>query len=98
MDSVEKILNSLIDSMHNMMAKGHGDKKVVPKNELQKAADKMDVKVPLKSEIKDKEDDKDFSEGKALFEKFLKGTGKSTEKRAIISVFGETKKQKKMQK
>lgn len=39
MDAMEKILNSLIDSMHAKMAAGKGKSKVDPKEEMEKASE-----------------------------------------------------------
>ena len=46
-DHVEKVLNSLIDSMHKHMAKGNGEKKVSVAKELEKIAE---VEEPKKEE------------------------------------------------
>lgn len=42
-DAVEKVLNSLIDSMHKHMAKGNGEKKVDTKKEITTAVEKADI-------------------------------------------------------
>jgi len=42
-DAVEKVLNSLIDSMHKHIAKGNGEKKIDTKKEITAAVDKADI-------------------------------------------------------
>jgi len=42
-DATEKVLNSLIDSMHKHMAKGNGEKKVDTKKEIAAAVEKADI-------------------------------------------------------
>lgn len=49
-DHVEKVLNSLIDSMHKHMAKGNGEKKVSVSTEIAKAAEVEEPKKEVKRE------------------------------------------------
>ncbi len=70
MDTTEKVLTNLIDSMHRHIATGHGKKKIDASKELQKAADKADVKDATPAE-------------ESFFEKFLKSSVQPKNRRKV---------------
>lgn len=72
MDTTEKVLTNLIDSMHKHMATGHGKKKIDASKELQKAATKADTKDEPLTEREE-----------TFFDKFLKSSVRPKNKRKV---------------
>lgn len=79
MDAREKVLMSLIDTMHEQIAKGHGSQKVNPTKELAKAAESVEEEAPAKEKQE------------SLFDKFLKGSANRNKQKAVEMTMIATK-------